>query len=465
MDKGISIATALFILSMIAERIITWIKLYYGKVDRVLLGYKKKGIDLRKKTDDASGQTQREIKILGLNLVISIAIAIVAKADLFQIVSNDKISLGWKEQLKDVSSFAWTVIGCILTGLFISFGSKFWHDLLDLLLEIKNLKRSLSEKVSTDTRHVVEEKNTFNQANLDEMQTAFSEYKSKLIEIPAVSSVVLERQDSGYLLKVYLHDGMESDRLIPSKFIYQTSNGNTNSLPIQIIANSSFVAHTAFKCSDEIGNALPYPNNKGAAGCYVYSKEKKETYFLTCYHVAKSTEHKWVKFVKNGNEHIVSPFGSDNIIAMVDNAVLTAEIDAAILRVLNNGSNPEIAGIGTPFFHRRPTSVDRDNKTRVKMLRLNESEISYGYIADFDAPVELSYFDDDPQAPAKVFRLEHTIHVRSLDGSKFSDGGDSGSLVFDEYNYAIGILTGGNADLSFVVPIESIFSHFKIQFL
>ena len=38
------------------------------------------------------------------------------------------------------------VIGCIVTGLFLSQGSKFFHDLLDTILYYKNVKKALYSK-------------------------------------------------------------------------------------------------------------------------------------------------------------------------------------------------------------------------------------------------------------------------------------------------------------------------------
>jgi len=37
------------------------------------------------------------------------------------------------------------IIGFVGVGLFLSLGSKFWHDLLDLLFTIKNTRQHLSE--------------------------------------------------------------------------------------------------------------------------------------------------------------------------------------------------------------------------------------------------------------------------------------------------------------------------------
>jgi hypothetical protein len=65
------------------------------------------------------------------------------------------LAAGWGNFRSDylVAGHFWATVlniaglakGIVMTGLFISFGSKFWHDLLDLLCQVKNAKRLLSD--------------------------------------------------------------------------------------------------------------------------------------------------------------------------------------------------------------------------------------------------------------------------------------------------------------------------------
>jgi hypothetical protein len=45
-----------------------------------------------------------------------------------------------------VASFVYTLGGCVITGVGLGFGSKFWHDLLGTLYEVRSIARNHKEK-------------------------------------------------------------------------------------------------------------------------------------------------------------------------------------------------------------------------------------------------------------------------------------------------------------------------------
>lgn len=148
LDKAITIAIMLFIMSMISERVVTWFKLYFGKPGKSLWRFSSATEDITIKKDDPVEEKRREQKILGLNIIISIFVAGISNANLFEIFNNDSpyTAIGWNN-VGNISfgASAIAALGCIFTGFFISLGSKFWHDLLDMLFYAKNLKAIQSD--------------------------------------------------------------------------------------------------------------------------------------------------------------------------------------------------------------------------------------------------------------------------------------------------------------------------------
>jgi hypothetical protein len=134
-DSLITIVIMLFVLSLISERIATLIKLYLPST--------------RIKGKTEAEESVRERKIIWLSLLSGLITAAALKADLILILQkmNDKTVdatalLGWQGfQLKDLPR---TFFGVIISAAFLSFGSKFWHDLIDILLEIKNAKKTIN---------------------------------------------------------------------------------------------------------------------------------------------------------------------------------------------------------------------------------------------------------------------------------------------------------------------------------
>ncbi len=91
------------------------------------------------------------LRILKINIWCGIIIATILKADLNKNIQSYRKAgetLGWNtispcmHQIKSIGiqsvDYYFLIPGIILTGCFISFGSKFWHDSLDILYQIKN---------------------------------------------------------------------------------------------------------------------------------------------------------------------------------------------------------------------------------------------------------------------------------------------------------------------------------------
>lgn len=144
LDSAIAVLLILFVLSQISERITNLVKLKLH--DSLGLG------NLRLMSEDENAEKKRESKIVVISMICGFIVAIVLKADIYTILqvaieAKDKVS----ESEKSVTDLftGWgkndinpqNIIGCVFTGVFLSFGSKWWHDILDLLLEIKNIKR------------------------------------------------------------------------------------------------------------------------------------------------------------------------------------------------------------------------------------------------------------------------------------------------------------------------------------
>lgn len=141
MEKFIAVTMVLLILSMITEKIGNFVKM--SEVKWI------------KKRMACANEKERERKIQTMSIGVGIGVALVAKANIFAIYSTAEFEFFWNE--KDISSgflhFFSTLTGSLFCGLFLSLGSKFFHDLLDMLLQVKNLKRKLvsKEEIKLDT--------------------------------------------------------------------------------------------------------------------------------------------------------------------------------------------------------------------------------------------------------------------------------------------------------------------------
>lgn len=170
MDNFISFTMVLLILSMITEKLGNFIKTaQWPWIKRRMY---------------SNTDSERDRKIQAMSIITGIGVALIAKANIFQIYSNSDFDFFWSENDLNGGFGDWfsNIIGSLLCGFFLSLGSKFFHDLLDMLLQIKNLKRKLVSKEELKLNTIEEYDNYLNDIepkSMNDFLTSFlSAYKN-----------------------------------------------------------------------------------------------------------------------------------------------------------------------------------------------------------------------------------------------------------------------------------------------
>jgi len=140
LEPLINLLTLLTILSVAAERITNVLKLRRD--------------NLRTRQADYAAERLRERGITTGSLLVGVLLAILVKANIFEILANMDSpwhSLGWitvsahhwvrANATTGFGPFLYALAGCVLTGVALGFGSKFWHDILGTVYEMRNLAR------------------------------------------------------------------------------------------------------------------------------------------------------------------------------------------------------------------------------------------------------------------------------------------------------------------------------------
>jgi hypothetical protein len=137
LQQIIQLVTILFLLSMVCERIADFLKHYLCGSDFFNIGD-----TITKFPGQDNKEQARAYRVLKINVWCGIITAAILKADLIKIfnkIDDPGKTIGWSNISEyTILDGVFLIPGIILTGCFISFGSKFWHDLLDLLYQIKN---------------------------------------------------------------------------------------------------------------------------------------------------------------------------------------------------------------------------------------------------------------------------------------------------------------------------------------
>jgi len=433
MDIAIQPIIILLILSLITEKIANFIKL--------------QNESWANKKASEKDEKNREKQIQKLTLLVGVAVALTAKANLFLLFNND-FKLFWTDIPKEESILS-DILGSIISGLFLSLGSKFFHDLLDMLLQVKNLKRKLNDKADWDFNNIESVDNYLKEDENKRIENSLLPYKTKLMQIENVVSVSSIIKNEKPILQVHVNSKFSLDNLIPKKIFYTNLNNSQKEVQVEMVNDFEPISHGTIYPSSKISNSNPYPNNSGSMGGRVFDEITNEEYFLSCYHVVKSPTHCWDNFQPNGNEAIID-ISNNMICGQIIKAIRDDKVDIAVMKTISQYEiKSSISGIGTPMFTRILNTNDKKLKTKVKMNGML-SGFKIGSIMDINAPVKIKYPDGG------INQFSNLISVQSINNDSFSNGGDSGSFIIDEYGYLIGILVGGYQTVSYVIPIEAV---------
>ncbi len=465
LEQIIQLVTILFLLSMVCERVADFLKHYLNNSQRLGIGD-----TITKFPGDDIKEQARAYRILKINVWCGIITAAVLKADLIRIFNNiqepgttlgwDKISAYWGEHKYLVCSpdFWFLFPGIVLTGCFISFGSKFWHDLLDLLYQIKNAKRVLSDSETYKIDNVDTLSKRLNTYQSEYIQEAYLQAKRELFANPNVKAVSLQYNTQGYY---YFEVTLKApDASIPSFYKFSPREGGPVTIPITttILGNDDIIPHT-INLGYKIANSKTIANF-GTLGCIVAKKSdtKNQHYILTCYHNVVDPDSGFS--FKKDTINIVLPDKPTESIGEIEYGVRDHEIDAALIRIdpkqLGNIVNDLPGGLGSPKQERRLTNGDVKNGVFALMYGA-ASGSQFGTVSSVYTDVKIKYEDGEHE-------LLNLIAI-SRNGKAISQPGDSGGCVIDENNNMLGLLVAGNKTTSYVIPASVLLTKLNLRLI
>lgn len=463
LEQIIQLVTILFLLSMVCERIADFFKHYLCGSDFFGIGD-----TITKFPGDDIKEQARAYRILKINVWCGIATAAILKADMIKIlndIENAGKTLGWsniseyasgKDYWYQSSDYFFLIPGIVVTGCFISFGSKFWHDLLDILYQVKNTKRLLAdpETYKIDNISTLDKRITLYQS--DFIQGAYLTAKQELFAYPNVKAVSLRYNENGYYFEVSLQ---KADNSMPTSYIYNPQEGGAVTIPISIVVlgDDEIVPHT-INLGNKISNKIDL-EKWGTLGCIVIKKgaSVNKPYILTCYH----------NVVVPGSHFIFTPGSIDaaspdmsGTIGKVEFAVRDNEADAALIPINSDQVKHIInnlpGGLGHPLKERKLTNKDVENKIFASMYGASSGS-NAGTLVSVHTQVKVKYSDGE-------HAFTNLIAI-SRNGKAISQPGDSGSCILDENNSLLGILVAGNKNTSYAIPANTLFSKLNISLI
>ncbi len=439
-------------------------------------------------TNIKKGETKdikaKKDEITFLSLVIGLLVAFCFKASIinmfqqaFDPSANFEFQYGWDDKFflyfkngyfhfREISIGKWDLLGIGITGFFLSFGSQFFHDILENLLEIKNLKRKLSDKETYKVTSIKELDEHLKLRESDMVKSVYDKHSDDLMSIDGVVSVTMGSfQQANEEVRGIKILAVKDVDVNPEKLFYELPNGNARLIPIKVERledGDDFEVTTSIYPSDLIER-----EKQASEGTYclpVIDKYSKEEYLLTCYHVVKQNGHDWSKFEDPGDTTAevsvkLSGSGTGSVSGRIHKGKVDSRVDSALVKlgtdsqyILESQSNKHNIKVTSA---RRVFSLD-DDRTKVNVYGATTDKLRKGIITGVGTIAEIKYSDGSQFELRDLFEIEKN-------GKTIVQKGDSGALVFTNGGVALGMIVATNSKKALAIPITTVFSEMKVK--
>lgn len=473
LDSLLSISIILFILSVITEKITQLIRKYspfIKKGDKLHGGYLSTvWQNIRKKqpsgTTEMGDKIEREVN--SLSFIVGLFISAIFCVDLFMMMktANPNETLYWTSEKWNYYTagkghwayrFPLLIVSMCLTGFFLTFGSKFFHDLIDTLFQVKNLKRKLSDdRTFKDPQSIEELEDFIKTPELKLAQLAVDQQSASIKSIEGVLTV-----GYGYMningqkvgcIEVHVNNDTTA-QAIQSKYPITMASGLKVDVPVNIIITGKYPV-AAVGAGGGIANKTKF-FGAGTLGGIVKDKVTGNKYILSCHHVLNG-DMNWKGLSKT--KDVIDP-ATGTVLGKLAFGFRSGEFDTALAKIPAN-STLSNAAIGNPSSIRAVVPLDAIKETEVSVLGAKTGKTMTGIVYNDSWSTKFEY-------PDGLWGLRDLIVLTKMDGNRqttLTQGGDSGSLVIDKNNIVIGMIVGGDEKFSYAIKMNKIELEFDIQ--
>lgn len=455
MDQMVPVIIVLFILCLITEKITGFIRSniwhlreFWNRPAKYF-GWKKRFLP---PTGEMQNSKSIENQVSLLTIAVGFGVAFFSNASIFGLLQIQSLPMH-KFYLDDLSgSFDvgyWG--GCLLCSFFLSIGSKFFHDLLSLVVQTKNLKKKLNEPEVYSFDKISQLEQMLSATPGDYAQMAFDKYEKQLLQIPNVSwiskSIDSDSKEERYLINIYLKDDNSGN--IPNVLHLQLPNGLDYPVKTKIVKNCGEI--TAHFGDINMGTGIGNMNSEesGSLGCFLKNNEGKY-FFLTCYHVVQNglPDH-YEQIYSSDKVSIVNRSQGNLLIGELIHGEINKYFDIALIKIEDN------IDINLNFSCKNLTikgvrKIDDTIKNTPITFNGFSSKCSKGYV------MELLASTSDVVFTGGLKRTFKDVLVLQRNGSRLSDKGDSGSVIVDSKGLAVGLVFAGDNKHTFAFRMDSI---------
>lgn len=400
----------------------------------------------KKKSKLNVNKGQQEINLLAI--LMGFTVAITVGADFFNFFDP-------QPKLKPTINLFETIsipiiFGCLITGFFLSFGSKFFHDLLETIFQVKNLKQKLNDKSTYQFDSINQLDDWISKSPGDIIRSVMDKNKEALLKTDGVHGISMGMiSTNGQNELGIIINASSRDNIDPSLLTYLLPNGEQKTVPYKINETGIAKIHS-INPPLKISNS----NDIGTFGTLCCSvKNGNDIYMLTCYHVVKGKNHEWTKFEKNGYE-IIDRKDTGKELGEIVQVRFDDYFDIALLKPYE-GNDYESKMPQTAINSVR--HIYSYENLQVNILGARTKKVMTGKVDSLYACQSIDYGNGN------IFNKSDLICI-SNNNSPVSQPGDSGALVYTDKGEAVGMIIAANDVQSFAIPMYDICKTFHLKF-
>ncbi len=466
LDTLIAVFIILLILSLINEKIVDLIRKYIKVPDKVnrFNWMKNIGTEYSDKPE-INQKKKKEISLLAF--LIGVGVAAFSKANIFDLITNPdpRSTLFWEAGENPENWFLF-ILGILLTGLFLSFGSNLFHDLLDTLYQTKEYKRKLQSNQLLGFRNVQDLSDFLHTSSESLAREALrihgKEINRKYNKI--ISNMQLGTTSSnqiGIIVTLTAPRPAEFPQNVPVKL----PNGGIIQVPVEAFEPKKGSAQ--FGLEFRLQNP-DFAGSTGALGGILVKKDGDDKkYILTCSHVALGgrSDNLGGTIANPSIETEVLDNGQQQAMGTLVYAKLDSTNDTALVALDDWDTTGWDNELPDGNFYQEAVPVDT--------LSLNEGVKFYSsknrtevegviHLLKSQETISLEYDD------MVVKEFEGLIVVGNNTGGNWnsiSEKGDSGSILYDSDYNPFGLIIGGSTEFTFAIPLSNILSSTNTRIL
>lgn len=461
MENLIPVVVIAFAFSMISERLANLTKLYLPSILRLawsepmlLMDVASRRryvlLNLHLKQDDQQLEAARVRTIALLSLFWGILIAY---------LFSDEIK-GALDQAEGIGNIEDSKTAITLGfGILFSFGSKFWHDLLDILLATKNIRQRVQD-IDLETMDSAKEVEAYLHMSDEELLEASLTAEQANLEKTLDSKIrtltyQYQRQGGRRILTAIAY--LEEPTSKAKQPQYIPLPGSRRMVPLVIVGGLGSI-----RAQGRPGEKIRVKNSNfiGTFGGVVYREGHNSPYILTCGH--NVTKRK-ISYKEDKIKDVVIDTEGDNQVKCAY-LHLKDKVDIAFLKPTNNDAHHNQFGRFDNFVSIRQLN-DGDEKKKLPVYftvdRGGRREQVEGRIKWY----ALSWNQNIQYNDGKL-QFEALIAVEAADGGSTppTEDGDSGSICYDRQGRAIGLVTGVDNKYTYLQSMYDLAYNHKFTF-